>query len=79
MTPAVMGCHEAIHRGELSHDGDDVFRQHILNAQPRYSDRGFTLSKMKSSAKIDAAVALCMLHRSVAEPELVTAPWVAYS
>jgi hypothetical protein len=68
MTPAVMGCHEAIQRGELSHDGDEVFRRHVLNAQPRYSDRGFTLSKMKSSAKIDAAVALCMCHRAASEP-----------
>jgi phage terminase large subunit-like protein len=57
MTPAVMGCHEAISRGELSHDGDETFRRHVLNAQPRYSDRGFTLSKSKSTGgKIDAAV-----------------------
>ena len=69
MTPAVMGCHEAIHRREVSHDGDDVFRRHVLNAQPRYSDRGFTLSKSKSTGgKIDAAVALCMAHRAAAAP-----------
>lgn len=62
MTPAVMGCHESIHRGGISHDGDVAFRDHVLSAQPRYSDRGFTLSKMKSGHKIDAAVALCMMH-----------------
>jgi phage terminase large subunit-like protein len=72
MTPAVMGCHEAISRGEVTHDEDDVFRRHILNAQPAYTDRGFTLSKAKSAkttaGKIDAAVALCMAHRSATLP-----------
>jgi phage terminase large subunit-like protein len=78
MTPAVMGCHEAIARGELSHDGDDVFRRHVLNAQPRYSDRGFTLSKSKSTGgKIDAAVALCMMHRAAAAPVPAWQPMIA--
>jgi phage terminase large subunit-like protein len=78
MTPAVMGCHEAISRGELSHDGDETFRRHVLNAQPRYSDRGFTLSKSKSTGgKIDAAVALCMMHRAAAAPVPAWQPMIA--
>ena len=63
-----MGCHEAISRREVSHDGDEVFRRHVLSAAP-VLDRGFTLSKSKSTGgKIDAAVALCMMHRAAAVP-----------
>ena len=86
MTPAVMGCHEAISRAELTHDDDPVFRQHVLNAQPAYSDRGFTLSKKKSAqggqtrgGKIDAAVALCMVHRRAATPSQEWTPFAAWA
>lgn len=50
---------ELIKRGELEHDGDDeVFTTHVLNAQARVNERGFTLQKSKSRGHIDAAVAL---------------------
>jgi phage terminase large subunit-like protein len=78
-----MGCHEAISRGEVTHDGDDVFRRHILNAQPAYSERGFTLSKAKSAkataGKIDAAVALCMVHRQATIPTQAWSPLAAWA
>jgi phage terminase large subunit-like protein len=80
MTPAVMGCHEAVQRRELSHDGDDVFRRHVLNAVPRYSDRGFTLSKSKSDGgKIDAAVALVMCHRAATMHGTTQVPLMAWA
>jgi phage terminase large subunit-like protein len=83
MTPAVMGCHESISRAELSHDGDDVFRRHVMNAQPAYSERGFTLSKAKSAkataGKIDAAVALCMVHRMAVAPQDEWAPLASWA
>ena len=62
MTPAVMGAHQAIVAGTLSHDDDPVFASHVYNAVPQYSERGFTLAKRKSRSKIDAAVAMCMCH-----------------
>lgn len=62
MTPAFGSLLEAIKRGELSHDGDTAFTTQILNAIPRYSERGFTLAKGRSRGKIDAAYALAMAH-----------------
>jgi len=60
MTPAVGSTFEMIKRGELSHDGDEAFAMHILDAVPRFNERGFTLAKGKSKGRIDAAVALCL-------------------
>ena len=41
-------------------------------------DRGFTLSKSKSTGgKIDAAVALCMMHRAAAVPTPAWQPMIA--
>jgi phage terminase large subunit-like protein len=60
MTAAIGDLYEAIRRGELAHDGDPAFTAQILNAVPRYNERGFTLAKAKSRGRIDAAVALAM-------------------
>jgi len=60
MTPAFGSLLESIKRGELSHDGDTAFSTQILNAVPRFSERGFTLAKGRSRGKIDAAYALGM-------------------
>lgn len=60
MTPAVGSTFEMIKRLELSHDGDDAFAMHVLDAIPRFNERGFTLAKSKSRGRIDAAVALCL-------------------
>lgn len=62
MTPAVMGAHQSIVAGLLTHDDDPVLAAHVYNAVPSYTERGFTLAKRKSKAKIDAAVAMCMAH-----------------
>lgn len=61
MTPAFGALLEAIKRGEISHDGQTDFTTQILNAVPRYNERGFTLAKAKSRGKIDAAYALAMM------------------
>lgn len=72
MAPAVGQCYDAIHRGELTHDEDETFTQHVMNAVPHPHEQGFTLRKTKQRFKIDAAVALCMCHRIATdrEPEL---------
>jgi phage terminase large subunit-like protein len=68
MTPAVAGTFDAIRKGVLTHDGDPAFTEQVLNAAPRFNEAGFVLSKTKSAAKIDAAVAMCMMQRAVETP-----------
>jgi phage terminase large subunit-like protein len=58
MTPVLGSLLELIKRGELHHDGDPLLRQHVLNAVPRFNERGFTLQKSKSRGRIDGAIAL---------------------
>jgi phage terminase large subunit-like protein len=58
MTPVLGSLLEIIKRGELHHDGDPLLRQHVLNAVPRFNERGFTLQKSKSRGRIDGAIAL---------------------
>lgn len=82
MTPAVGSTFEMIKRGELSHDGDPAFAMHVLDAIPRFNERGFTLAKAKSKGRIDAAVALCLasdrvLRARTVEPTPV--PWAAFA
>lgn len=60
MTPAIGSTFEAIRRGELSHDGAPIVTEQVLNAVPRFNDRGFTLTKGKSRGRIDAAVAMAL-------------------
>lgn len=60
MTPAIGSTYEIIRNGDLSHDGDPVVTEQVLNAVARYNDRGFTLSKPKSRGRIDAAIALSL-------------------
>lgn len=51
---------EVIKRGELTHDRDDALATHVLNALPRFNERGFTLQKSKSRGRIDAVIALAL-------------------
>ncbi len=59
LSQAVGATFEVIKRGELSHDDDVPFEVQVLNAMPRYNERGFTLAKAKSRDRIDSAVAMC--------------------
>lgn len=60
MTPAIGSVFEAIKRGELSHDGAPIVTEQVLNAVPRFNDRGFTLTKGKSRGRIDAAIGMAL-------------------
>lgn len=68
MTPAIGSLFEAIKRMEISHDGDSQYARQILNAIPRVNERGFMLAKAKSRGKIDAAIALAMMHDRAQHP-----------
>jgi phage terminase large subunit-like protein len=58
MTGVLGSLLELVKRGEIAHDGDELLRQHVLNAVPRFNERGFTLQKSKSRGRIDGAIAL---------------------
>jgi phage terminase large subunit-like protein len=77
MSPAFGQLLESIKRGELSHDGQVDFGTQVLNAVPRYSERGFTLAKARSRGRIDAAYALAMMHSRASVPAPVRKPLVA--
>ena len=81
MTPAIGSLYELIRGGGLTHDGDEAFGTQVLNAVPRYNDRGFTLAKGKSRGRIDAAVALALaIDRVQREPApLSQEPLVAWA
>lgn len=71
MTPACGDTYELIINQQLTHDDDDEFMRHILNAVPKFnSERGFTLKKEtpESPKKIDSAVALCMAVKLATAP-----------
>jgi phage terminase large subunit-like protein len=75
MVRAVGQTFEAIKRGEVSHDGDSALTRHVLDAIPRFSERGFTLAKNRSRGRIDAAIALCLaVDRAVVPVERLPAP-----
>lgn len=58
MTPAIGSTYELILQGGISHDGEPAVDAQVLNAVPRFNERGFTLAKAKSRGRIDAAVAM---------------------
>ena len=51
---------ELIKRGEIHHNGDPLLSIHVLNAVPRFNERGFTLQKSKSRGRIDGCIALSL-------------------
>lgn len=58
MTPVCGSLLEIIKGGQLRHDGNEGMATHVLNAVPRFNERGFTLQKSKSRGRIDAVIAL---------------------
>jgi phage terminase large subunit-like protein len=62
MTPIVSELRSKIVKGQLSHDPDEVFGAHVVNAVARPTERGYTLWKSKSAPRghIDACVALAL-------------------
>ena len=76
MVPAFGSLYEAIRRQEISHDGNPVYAQQILNGITRPNERGFTLAKRKSRGKIDAAYALAMVFSRAQIKPKVRSPLV---
>lgn len=75
MTGIIADTYDRIQRGELHHDGDPAFGEQVLNAIPRFNERGFTLQKSKSRGRIDACIALSLaidraVHRAKPRPAL---------
>ena len=69
MAPASETLFELIREGRLVHDGDPEMRSQLLAAVPAETERGVRISKRRSKARIDAAVALAMAaDRAVKAP-----------
>lgn len=62
MAPIVGHAYKEIRRGRITHDGDEQFTSHVINAKRRYCSRGFTLEKIHFGTKIDASIGLCLMH-----------------
>lgn len=60
MTPVCGSLLELIKGQQLRHNGDETLTTHVLNAVPRFNERGFTLQKSKSRGRIDGAIALAL-------------------
>jgi phage terminase large subunit-like protein len=77
MTRICGGLLELVKRGEIHHDGDHALTMHVLNAVPRFNERGFTLQKSKSRGRIDACIALALAvdraQRAEVAPEVLAA------
>jgi len=76
MTPIIGDLYELIKAGKVSHNKDVAFTTQVLNAVPRFTERGFTLQKSKSRGRIDAAVALALAvdrarHKEKPRPAVV--------
>jgi phage terminase large subunit-like protein len=71
MSAACGKAYELVRNGGLTHDGDQTFTIHVLNAVARFNERGFMLAKSKSRGHIDAAVALVLaVERATAHSPL---------
>ena len=79
MTSVLGSLLEAIKRGELRHDGDELLARHVLNAVPRFNERGFTLQKSKSRGRIDGAIALGLAVDRALRPEVRQEAFAAWA
>lgn len=70
---------EVIKQSNLRHNGDDAFTTHVLNAIPRYNERGFTLQKSKSRGRIDACIALALAVDRALRTEPTKEPHFAWA
>jgi phage terminase large subunit-like protein len=78
MTPACGALLELIKGGKLRHDGDEILATHVLNAVPRFNERGFTLQKSKSRGRIDGVIALALAIDRVQHTDPGLEPLVAW-
>jgi phage terminase large subunit-like protein len=70
---------EHIKRGDIHHDGDEALATHVLNAVPRFNERGFTLQKSKSRGRIDGCIALALAVDRAVRQEPVMEPNFAWA
>lgn len=79
MIPACGHAYSAIVGGDVAHDGDPTLADHVRHAIRRETERGWTLSKGRSRAPIDACVAMVMgLWELTQEPAVTSRPVFAY-
>ena len=81
MVPICGHFYELIVGREVAHDGDAEFADHVNAAIRREGERGWTLSKGKSKAPIDACIAAamaCWLSDVPAETLKESEPWFAF-
>lgn len=76
MTPIIGNVYELIKSGDITHDKDVPFSEQVLNAIPRFNERGFTLKKNQSRGRIDGAIALSLAvdraqHKTKPRPAVV--------
>jgi phage terminase large subunit-like protein len=60
MTPIIGDLYSLIRDGGISHDRDPMFAQHVVSAEARHNERGFTLKKSGSRGHIDGVIALAL-------------------
>jgi phage terminase large subunit-like protein len=62
MVPAIAALRAAIFKAGLTHEADEQFGAHVVNAVARPTDNSYTLSKSKSAPRghIDACIALAL-------------------
>ncbi len=65
MADAYQAWYAAVMEGRVAHNGDPVLSTHVLSTSATKTDRGWKVSKIKQSARIDACVAAAMaLYRA---------------
>jgi phage terminase large subunit-like protein len=69
MAPACAHAYEMIVAGKVAHGADPMLTAHVLAAQQRPYERGWTLSKNRSRRHIDGAIAMVLALWRAAQPE----------
>lgn len=69
MVPACGFAYEQIRSRNVAHDGDPILEVHVMSAQMRHGESGWTLSKSKSKHVIDACIAMVMAMYRCGQPE----------
>lgn len=79
MIPACGEAFDLIVTGKVAHNGDPVLQDHVLSAQQRPSERGWTLSKQRSGRHIDACIAMVMALNEAQHYEAPVMPSAFYA
>lgn len=62
MADALQGWYAAVMEGRVVHSGDPVLSTHVLSTSATKTDRGWKVSKIRQSARIDACVSSAMAY-----------------